>query len=163
MGGCWLTFGRFRMVFSFSLFLVDSGECRALAPDFITANSMIAGLMGAFFLFSGFFISRKVRRHTPICGTPQAHPCFWKCCTVLLYSTSRSKGESAVQCSTVEYGAFLAAGPRYTFCLAHSHTSPSLFVLPCVLYCTVAYSTFPATGPGCTICRSSSIPSRPSS
>ncbi|CAI5999526.1 unnamed protein product [Closterium sp. NIES-65] len=31
----------------------------AMAPDFITANSMIAGLMGAFFLFSGYFIAKK--------------------------------------------------------------------------------------------------------
>lgn len=33
---------------------------RALAPDFITANSLIAGLMGGFFLFSGYFIAKKV-------------------------------------------------------------------------------------------------------
>ncbi|CAI5482476.1 unnamed protein product [Closterium sp. Yama58-4] len=31
----------------------------AMVPDFITANSMIAGLMGAFFLFSGYFIAKK--------------------------------------------------------------------------------------------------------
>ncbi|KAA0063039.1 ABC transporter G family member 10 [Cucumis melo var. makuwa] len=31
----------------------------ALVPNFITGNSVIAGLMGSFFLFSGYFISKK--------------------------------------------------------------------------------------------------------
>ncbi|XP_020598949.1 ABC transporter G family member 10 [Phalaenopsis equestris] len=31
----------------------------ALVPDFIMGNSVIAGLMGSFFLFSGYFISRQ--------------------------------------------------------------------------------------------------------
>ncbi|KAG7015059.1 ABC transporter G family member 10, partial [Cucurbita argyrosperma subsp. argyrosperma] len=31
----------------------------ALVPNFITGNSVIAGLMGCFFLFSGYFISKK--------------------------------------------------------------------------------------------------------
>eukprot|EP00897_Mesotaenium_endlicherianum_P005289 jgi/Mesen1/4789/ME000242S03962 len=33
----------------------------AVAPDYITGNSMIAGVMGAHFLFSGYFIAKKVQ------------------------------------------------------------------------------------------------------
>ncbi|CAI5932725.1 unnamed protein product [Closterium sp. NIES-64] len=47
--------------FSLAFLLTSSVEALpvAMAPDFITANSMIAGLMGAFFLFSGYFIAKK--------------------------------------------------------------------------------------------------------
>ncbi|KAJ4981849.1 hypothetical protein NE237_032686 [Protea cynaroides] len=37
----------------------------ALVPNFITGSSMIAGFMGSFFLFSGYFISKK------------NIPCYW--------------------------------------------------------------------------------------
>ncbi|KAF6170511.1 hypothetical protein GIB67_031919 [Kingdonia uniflora] len=33
--------------------------CSALVPSFIVGNSVISGLMGSFFLFSGYFISKK--------------------------------------------------------------------------------------------------------
>ncbi|KAK8652682.1 hypothetical protein V6N13_126708 [Hibiscus sabdariffa] len=60
------TEAKFRSVHPlFGVDLVDSLHCKlarnkriALVPNFIVGNSVISGVMGSFFLFSGYFISK---------------------------------------------------------------------------------------------------------